>query len=436
VGSPRALPHVADEPPAAAAPTGEARGEPTRTGSFPPEVYAQRRARLAAQMKTGVAVVYGAASMERGLDGLGRQDPDFYYLTGIEDDGAALVLTPQEPLYRETLYLKTRDPDAERWSGERASITQDLRVRTGFRAIRRTGRLGFDVAEEAQHWRELVFLGPLVGPESPLPPALDLYDRVAGRVPGTRVRNAIDVLARLREVKETAEIEKIRRATDITGAAFAEMMARVHPGMREFELKDVFDAAIRKGGARRTAYGSITGSGPNATVLHYPRDDREMQAGELVVADCTAEYQGYATDITRTFPVGGKFTPDERAVYEVVLRAQEAALATVRPGARIHEDVHEAAKRVIDEAGYGDYFIHGTSHFVGLEVHDAGVYSEPLPVGAVITVEPGIYMPQKKLGVRIEDVLVVTPTGYELLSKSIPKTVEEVEAALAKGGAR
>jgi Xaa-Pro aminopeptidase len=233
-------------------------------------------------------------------------------------------------------------------------------------------------------------------------------------------------------VKEPGELERIRKATDITAAGFQALFQAARPGAPEYAVKDAFLEAVHRLGARHLSYGSITGSGPDATVLHYPRDDRRLEAGELMVADCAAEYERYASDVTRTLPVGGKFSAEQRAVYELVLRAQEAAIARIKPGARWREDVDDTARQVIAEAGYGDYFIHGVGHFVGLDVHDPGLYDQPLPAGAVVTVEPGIYLPGKGLGVRIEDVVLVTPTGHEVLSRGIPKQAAELEQLLAR----
>src|SRR5207249_4559570 len=163
------------------------------------------------------------------------------------------------------------------------------------------------------------------------------------------------------------------------------------------------------------AYPSIVGSGPNLTILHYPRSERIMQDGELILRDMAAEFAHYSADITRTLPVNGKFTPLQRRIYGLVLQAQKAAFAQVRPGVYF-EDLDAGARKVIEDAGYGDDFIHGLGHFVGLDVHDAGAYQEPLAAGMVITLEPGIYLPEEKLGVRIEDDVLVTEGGAKFLS--------------------
>ena len=186
----------------------------------------------------------------------------------------------------------------------------------------------------------------------------------------------------------------------------------------------------RQRGSRRTAYDSIVGSGPNSTILHYPRSERVMRDGELILMDMAVEYAHYATDITRTLPVNGRFTPEQRKIYDIVLRAQDAALALAKPGATF-EDLDRAARKVIDDAGYGDYFIHGLGHFVGLDVHDAGAYHEKLEPGMVLTLEPGIYIPEKSLGVRIEDEIVITETGARFLTGGLPRKADDIEQWMA-----
>ena len=176
---------------------------------------------------------------------------------------------------------------------------------------------------------------------------------------------------------------------------------------------------------------SIVGSGANSTILHYPQSERVMQDGELLLMDMACEYAHYATDITRTVPVNGRFTAEQRKIYDVVLAAQEKALAMVKPGV-YWEDVDQAARDVVTAAGYGDFFIHGLGHFVGLDVHDAGAYLEPLQAGMVLTVEPGIYLPDRGFGVRIEDEVLVTENGARLLTDGLPRSAADVERWMAE----
>jgi Xaa-Pro aminopeptidase len=226
------------------------------------------------------------------------------------------------------------------------------------------------------------------------------------------------------------EIALIQRAVRISEEGFRSAVMEIRPGGFEGRVEAEAERVWKARGARRPAYPSIVGSGPNSTILHYPRSERIMQDRDLILMDMSAEFAHYASDITRTLPVNGKFTAIQRKVYELVLRAQKAALAQVRPGAYF-EDLDAVARKVIEEAGYGDYFIHGLGHFVGLDVHDAGVYQEPLAPGMVITIEPGIYLPDEKFGVRIEDDVLVTKTGAKVLSDGLPREADEVEKWMA-----
>lgn len=425
-------PPVPKETPDVKLPQGDAaRGVPMPTGELDQEVYRRRRAKLMEQMGGGVAVIFSADSIPDG----GRQNTDFYYYTGLEfEAGAAVVLTPEEPVWKETLFLAPVNPEVNRWDGERAILGRAVELGTGFARVMRTdalpGQLSAFVARAKE--KELVYLGPIVGYESPVPKALDVYQKTTARIPGAGIRLEQDLVPLMRQVHDEAELRLMKRAIEATKAGLAAGMKAVRPGMSEYELKQVIEGGFRAAGCKRLAFPSIVGSGPNGAVLHYRDDSRVMNDGELVLCDVGAEYQYYAADVSRTFPVNGKFTPRQREVYEIVLKAQEAAIARCKPGAMIREDVHQAARDVIEQAGFTDDFFHGTSHFVGLDVHDSGLYHKPLVPGTVITVEPGIYLAEEKLGVRIEDEVLITETGCVVLTKSIPKTIAEIESAMAR----
>jgi len=202
------------------------------------------------------------------------------------------------------------------------------------------------------------------------------------------------------------------------------------PGMNEFEVQEMLEHAYRTNGSRGPAYNTIAGSGFNGTVLHYGANDQTMSDGDLIVIDSGCEFCGYAADVTRTFPVNGTFTKRQREIYSIVLKALDASIAKVKAGATMAQ-VDKASRDIITKAGYGDYFIHGIGHHLGLEVHDI-TPDGPLKTGSVITVEPGIYLPDENLGVRIEDDIVVTRDGSKNLTKSIPRTIAQIEKAMAR----
>jgi Xaa-Pro aminopeptidase len=384
-------------------------------------------------MKTGVAVLYGPAAIDRSatVAPIDRPGSDFMYLTGIVDDpGAALLLAPGERTHREFLFLPNVDPEYDRWEGTRLLLGGELRRRTGFEKVARIGSLGATLAQTAARAGEMRYIGPLASPDAAMPRELDLYGRVSARVPGTRIVNNHGLVHAMRLVKEPRELELMRRAIAATDRGMRAAMHAARPGMKEFELKNIIENEFRAAGARGLAFPSIVGVARNAAVLHYSSGDNEMRAGDMILADIGAEYELYAADITRTFPVDGRFNPEQRRVYETVLNAQNAAARQLRPGA-VYEDLQKAATDVLEAAGHRDDFWHGLGHFVGLDVHDVGDYAQPLPAGAVLTIEPGIYLPQREFGVRIEDEYLVTAGGNEHLSRSVPRTVAEIEAVMA-----
>lgn len=424
---------VPHETPNVKMPRGDAaRGIPMPHGRLGREVFRQRRRRLMEQMGGDVAVVFSAP----GIGGSRRQNMDFYYLTGLAyEEGAALLLAPEQPYWNETLFLKPVDPEVNRWDGERDMLGRAVELGSGFASVKRMNVLASTMAAAVLNAkdRKMIFLGPVVGYTHDIPMALDVCQKVTARIPGSGIRLEHKLLPRLRQVHDDAELELMQRAIDITGIALKTAMRQVRAGMTEYELKQMIENEFRRKGARRPAFSSIVGSGPNGAVLHYRNDLRSMNDGELVLCDVGAEFELYAADVTRTFPVSGTFTPRQREVYEVVLRAQQAGMDQCRPGARMREDIHMAARQVIEDAGYTDYFFHGTSHFLGLEVHDVGVADEPLVAGTVITVEPGIYIAEEKMGIRIEDDVLITEDGYKVLSGHIPRTVRDIEALMAEG---
>jgi len=382
------------------------------------------------QMKSGVALVLSAVRTENM--GSLHQDTDFLYLTGLaEESESAVMLAPQEP-HPEVLFLGPLNPEQDRWIGYRAVLpNRGVEMRTGFEKVQRSDRLGSVFADVARRQKDIHFLGPVVGYNVPMPKVLEIYTKTRERAVGSRIQDAVDMLARMRSVKEPRELEKLARASEIAIDGHLEAMRKVKPGMREWELKQILEDVFRKAGVRRLAYDTVLGAGPDGCLLHYPGGDRVIEDGELVLIDAGAEFDRYASDVTRTFPANGKFTAEQRKIYEVVLRAQQAALKKVRAGVT-WDELQDTASKVIADAGYYDYFIHGLGHFVGLEVHDAGVRSEPLRENMVITLEPGIYIPEKKLGIRIEDVVVVTKDGARVLSDRLPRDPDALEKLMAK----
>jgi Xaa-Pro aminopeptidase len=394
-------------------------------------VYQARRAAVMEAMGDGVAVLYGAG----GSDAIVRegfiQDSSFYYLTGVSEPGAALILAPGDHRYNEILYLQRRDVEDEDWNGRRPPLGDALNDALGFEEVTRINRLPRDLTNMLQSDRKAVFLGPVVGATSELPKELQILRDAQARVPGATLENMAGLIAEMRRIKDDWEVVQIQRAVDITGKGILAAMRSVEPGMMEFQLQSILENAYELEGAQFRGFSTILASGTNATVLHYGSNDQPINDSGLVLIDTGAAWKHYTADITRTFPVDGTFSERERELYELVLKASDAAIAKVRVGADHENDIQMTAQNILDEAGYGEYFIHNIGHFVGLDVHDVGDYRRPLKEGVVLTIEPGIYIPEEGIGIRIEDVVLVTKDGPVVLSRHIPRTIDEIEGAMA-----
>ena len=384
----------------------------------PLETYRARRQQLAAELG-GVVVVF--ASPARDLVEY-RQDNDFYYLTGFVEPDAILLLDSTGEAVEETLFIPERDLAEERWTGVKLGPGPGAEQATGVANVEPLGE--FDVRfEAAARGADAVYT--VRGQEAAAALA-------GGAARNTGFRDASGAIASMRLVKSDTELALLERAIAITMDAHRAAAGVIAPGAAEYEAEAIIEYEFRRAGAERPAFPSIVGSGPFSTILHYDRNDRRMEDGDLVVVDIGAEYSGYAADITRTYPVNGRFSDRQREIYQIVLDAQKAALARVRPGARLRgpDSIHSAAREHIENAGYGEYFIHGTSHYIGLHVHDVGSTQAPLEPNMVFTVEPGIYIPEENIGVRIEDDVVVTEDGYRMLS-DFPREIDEIETLMA-----
>jgi Xaa-Pro aminopeptidase len=434
---------------------------------------AHREKFLAKLPPNSIAILRAAPlrSMSNDVEYLYRQDSNFWYLTGIEDPEAIALFHPNaEDGKRYVVFVKPRDRRLESYEGPRigpAEAASAYGAEAAYAADEFAERLSrYDASSRT-------FSGYLVGVErvylsdgGDASWAETVRDRIAGmrsRDAGpSTVVDARELIHEMRVVKDADEIAMIRRASEISGRGHVLAMKATAPGRYEFEVQQALDGYCFSNGARRMAYPSIAASGPNSVFLHWDRNDRQMEDGDVVLNDSGAEYGYYATDITRTYPAGGRFSAEQRAIYDIVLAAQKAAMAQIRPGVRF-DRVGAAAARVqteglvklgllsgdvekLLEGGHRVFTKHGISHWVGLDVHDAGRYSagtapRPLEPGMVFTVEPGIYVGADSgadrkwwnIGVRIEDVVLVTKDGYECLSCSVPREIDEVEETVRSG---
>lgn len=396
--------------------------------TIPASEYAARRSKLLKELNGAVALVYAGEHTHR--DAKFRADANFAYLTGIErEPGAVLLFDPGaiDPKRTVSLFLKARDVDAERWDGYRSPIDSAMRKATGIDTILRLAHLNGMVTAALRRSKHAACVLPFAVFPAEVSSDLKTFQQVAQRIPGVRIEDRTSLLTGMRAIKSTSELKLIEHAADITIAAYEQVIKHIRPGVNESQIQLALETVYKQQGGD-IAYGTIVGSGIGGTVLHYIQNDRPLEPGDLLVIDSAASFGGYASDITRTFPVSGKFTPEQRELYELVLKAQLAAIKASKPGAKMYE-VDHAARDVIDRAGLGDAFIHSIGHPLGLSVHDV-VPDHPLKPGMVITIEPGIYLPDRKLGIRIEDDLVITKSGNRNITDRVPKTVKEIEAAM------
>jgi len=412
----------------------------------PAEAYRRRRGKIRQKLAAGdVAVVFGATDA-RGYGDVGtfRQEPSFFYLTGVELPGAALLLERSH----ETLVLPARRPALEAWTGPKFGPDEEAARELGFERV-----VGRDASELVVDARRRPVPGFLDRVGDALQSGGALWVTLPGsatgeltheqlmvqglrdRLPSFAVRDLGPVVAELRLRKSAGEIALLRKAVGATVAAMEAAAAAVRPGAREGELDGAAYAALRRAGAEGWSFPPIVGSGQAGCILHYDANLGVLAAGELVVVDIGARYGYYCGDLTRTFPVGGRFTRRQRNLYGGVLAAYDAAVRTLKPGSTIaaarKASFASLEKSSVREAGgktLGNFFIHGLGHFLGLEAHDAGGEGPTLAPGMVVTVEPGVYLPGEGIGIRIEDDYLITRTGAENLSGALPRDAAAIEA--------
>ena len=380
--------------------------------------YASRRALVAAEIKGSALILFGMQDDELVKF---KQEDNFYYLTGFSEPNAVLLIDATGDQPEETLFVQPRNPREERWTGVTMSSGAEGEKLTGVKSVRVRSELGEAISRVTAKASKIFTLTDKRNLEQ------------LRNFPSAETQNVANIISGLRLRKSPTELALMEKTINITVAGHQAAARTIAPGVWEYEVEAAVEYEFRRRGAERPSFPSIIGSGPNSTVLHYDASTRQMQAGDLVVVDIGSEYSGYAGDVTRTYPVSGKFSPRQREIYQIVLDAQKEAFAKIKPGATIR-DVHQAALTYIRNKGYGAEFPHGTSHHLGLYVHDPGDTGRRLEPGMVITVEPGIYLDKEQLGVRIEDDVVITENGYRLLS-NYPREIAEIEALMARSSA-
>lgn len=431
---------------------------------LPASFHKQRREELRKVLPANTVALFFAAPVRNrsnDVDYEYHQSPDFYYLTGLQETDAAVLIfkEPQrfgDKIVNELLFVQDRNPDQEIWTGKILGIER-AKNELLFELVlpnKEFADFTFDF-----HKFEKVFIQPRYndirddkhnrGDLFSMMKHFELMtDSLGKKINKFKLNN---YMAQLRQIKTEEEIELLKKAVNITCQSLIELMKSLRPGMTEFQAEAIVQFVFHHHGAEHEGYPSILGGGENSCVLHYSTNRKKLYSKDLLVADVGAEYHGYTADVTRTLPVDGKFSAEEAAIYRIVYNAQEAGFSKCKPGNKFYAP-HDTAYKVITEGllklgiikkpeDVRKYFMHGTSHYLGLDVHDPGTYG-PLEPGNVITVEPGIYIPEGSdcdpkwwnIGIRIEDDILITKTGYINLSACVPRTIEEIEKIMSEQG--
>lgn len=410
--------------------------------------FIDNRRKLAARLEEGSAAVLfaGKAPLKRGDEYYPfSPDRNFYYVTGVERENCVFLMAKVAGGLQETLFIPRDNGILAKWVGANMTAEEAEEI-SGMTDIRPIDAFADDFAQmvfrnnitkiyldlEHREWDDV------------LTPALRFAKELREKYPTMAVGDLYPIFGDLRLIKEPYELEKMRKAMDITRMGVEAMMANARPGMMEYEIEAHFDFTLMQHGAREKAFQTIAAAGERGTILHYTKNNGKTKDGDLLLVDCGAQVDWYNGDISRTFPVNGKFTERQKLVYNIVLEGQQKVIDAIRPGqpfSRLNEILKEHYLEALKEIGLvktmadvAKYYYHGVSHYLGAETHDIGRYTERvLQPGMVLTVEPGLYIEEWGIGIRIEDDALVTEDGCEIMTKDMIKTVEEIEAFMAKG---
>ena len=425
--------------------------------------FSERRDLLAGKVLEDSAIIVSAASVKSRISDTEysyRQDSNFYYLSGYEEPESLILIRPNQDKERFIIFCRDRDPLREQWDGFRTGqegVIQDYGADAAY-SINSIDEIMPKLLEGAKN---IYFsMSAPCGVDAKISSWVEdiRKNTRSGAEPPQNLLSLDSILHEMRLIKESDEMDLMKQAANITTEAHIRAMQSVRPGMYEYQLEAEYLYAFNKNGARSPAYNSIVGGGNNSCILHYVENNAELQDGDLVLVDAGCEYQYYASDVTRTFPVNGKFSPEQREIYSIVLEAHKQSMEQAKPGNKwnlMHEKSVEvivegllsigllqgSRDEIIDKGEYTKFYMHRIGHWLGMDVHDVGSYKQdgdwrPLEEGMVMTVEPGIYILDsmegvddkwKGIGVRIEDDIAITDSGFEILTPDVPRTIEEVE---------
>ena len=367
----------------------------------------------------------------------------YFYLTGLQRESTAFVAYKTAEKTTEVLFIEEPNPRFERWTGKMPT-KEEVSAISGIEDVRYTDSLEGAIGGYLSRFRvEYAYFDLYRCQMSDLPDYnVVMAERFEKIYPHVVLKDLHTACVPLREQKDADEIEKVRKALDITRQGLEFVMKNLKPGMMEYQVQADFEYTCRRLGAKKQAFPTIAGSGINGCMMHYGTNHCEVQDGTLILLDLGAKYENYCSDITRTYPANGKFTPRQREVYELVLKANQAVAAAAKPGITTR-DLNDVAKNVLgeglvamglieDAAEVGKYYMHGVSHPIGIDVHDISLAGDVLQPGWIISNEPGLYIDEEAIGIRIEDDLLITEDGCEVLSKDIIKDPDEIEAFMAE----
>ncbi len=408
--------------------------------------YSIRREKMMNVLKEGeFLLLYSGEAIPRSMDSSYdfESNHHFYYLTGLRREKMALLMKKTSSTPRTILFIEEPLPDLERWTGKRVTV-QEAREISGIDEVlyidRLEGILGRMYAREnvKAAWFD-AYRNSMGDLDSYNMMRLNAYHR---QYPAVEIRDAHPVISEMRMVKDEKEIDIMRRAIHLTDLGLRRVLSTLAPGQTEYQAQAEFEYMIRYQGAESVAFPTISGSGINGCMLHYETNSAELQDGELLLMDLGARFEGYSADITRTYPINGHYTERQKQIYDIVLEANRAVAEAARPGITL-EELNDICKKklaegmlaigkIASEEEIGRYYMHHVSHHIGIDTHDAAVKAEEgLKAGMVISDEPGLYIDEEKIGIRIEDDLMITEDGCIVLSEAIPRTTEEIEAIMA-----
>jgi Xaa-Pro aminopeptidase len=408
--------------------------------------YKDRRERLMEHLSSeSIIMIRGSNEVIRNGDVYYpfRQSSNFYYFTGIKEPDCMLFLSPGKGIYidlkqkyvNELIFVPKTDSQKELWDGPRPNIEEISKI-SQIEEVLPNSEMEVYMENLLSKVDTLFFDDSNISLFEPNTYEGKIIKRAKEKFYKFETASINNKIIKMREIKTQSEIMLIKKAVSITAEAHKNVMKAVKPGMYECELEAIIEYTFKKNGARENGFLPIVGSGPFSCFLHYNKNDRKINAGDVVVIDMGAEYDMYTADITRTIPVSGRFTKRQKEIYNIVLKAHNEAIKLIKPGIR-KDEIHKKSVEIIsnglinlglinEEKEYRRYYIHGTSHPIGLDVHDPAL-SDVLMPGMIITIEPGIYIQQENLGIRIEDDVLITENGYEILSDSVPYIIEKIE---------